>query len=93
MSCYENGDTFLGILDSFIVGTCQKLCPAFTRLRDGRMKVTTDNKKRRRNAPAFQIQLFVQDRSRSTIHRPQTARITMAMQTAKGQRDLTATSK
>jgi hypothetical protein len=66
MSCSENGDKFPGILDSFIIGTFQKLGPAFMRLRDGRTKVTTEQQQNGVAMPCFQIQLFVQNLSRSS---------------------------
>ena len=55
---YQKRRFILGYFRLFIVGTLQRVCPAFMRLRDGRMKVTTAKPHTASPCPAFHIQLF-----------------------------------
>jgi hypothetical protein len=71
----------------------KKLCPAFMRLRDGRSELTTAQRQDGVAMPCFS-NLVVRPKPHSQFdHRLRTARITTAMQTLKGQRDLTTASK
>jgi hypothetical protein len=71
----------------------KKLCPAFMRLRDGRMKVTTAKRQNGVAMPCLSNLVVRPEPLSQFDHALRTARITTAMQAAKGQRDLTAASK